>query len=85
MGADFIVMPCNTAHAFLEHVQPAVDRPFLSMIDAAVDVVASTLQSVTKVGLLATTGTLSSGIYHARWRPAGWSPSCRTTNVRPAA
>lgn len=70
LGADFIVMPCNTAHAFLEQVQPRVDKPFLSMIDAAVDAVARGLPDVRIVGLLATSGALASGIYqralHAR-------------------
>jgi aspartate racemase len=63
MGADFIVMPCNTAHAFLEQVQPAVERPFLSMVDAAVDDIVRSLPEVTSVGLLATSGTISSGVY----------------------
>jgi hypothetical protein len=68
MGADFIVMPCNTAHAFLERVQPEVERPFISMIDAAVDVVVRTLPGVRAVGLLATSGTLASGVYQRALR-----------------
>lgn len=71
MGADFIVMPCNTAHAFLERVQPEVSKPILSMIDAAVDVVARTLPGVQAVGLLATRGTLASEVYQRALQARG--------------
>ncbi len=63
MGADFIVMPCNTAHAFLNDVQPAVDKPIVSMIDAAADEIRKTYPDAATVGLLATSGTISSEIY----------------------
>jgi aspartate racemase len=63
MGADFIVMPCNTAHAFLPQVQPAVDRPILSMIDAAADEIRDLYPDAKTVGLLATDGTISVEIY----------------------
>jgi aspartate racemase len=63
MGADFIVMPCNTAHAFLDAVQPAVDRPILSMIDAAADEIRANYPGETTVGLLATSGTISAELY----------------------
>jgi aspartate racemase len=62
MGADFIVIPCNTAHAFVEAVRPAVDRPILSMIDAAADEV-QRLHPQRTVGLLATSGTIGSNLY----------------------
>lgn len=63
IGADFIVIPCNTAHAFLDQVQPAVDRPILSMIDAAADEIHRLYPQARTVGLLATSGTIASGIY----------------------
>jgi aspartate racemase len=63
MGADFIVMPCNTAHAFLHSVQPAVDKPIVSMIDAAADEIRDGHPGARTVGLLATSGTISAEIY----------------------
>ncbi|MDQ4044667.1 MAG: amino acid racemase, partial [Chloroflexota bacterium] len=63
MGADFIVIPCNTAHAFLDDVAPAVEKPFLSMIDAAADEIRDTYPDASAVGLLATSGTIAAGIY----------------------
>lgn len=63
MGADFIVMPCNTAHAFLDGIQPAIDKPIVSMIDAAADEIARERPAAGMVGLLATSGTIQSEIY----------------------
>jgi aspartate racemase len=63
MGADFIVMPCNTAHAFLDGIQPAVDKPIISMIDAAADEIRVQHPDARTVGLLATSGTIASEIY----------------------
>jgi aspartate racemase len=63
LDPDFIVIPCNTAHAFLHQVQPHVDRPILSMIDAAADAIATSYPDVRVVGLLATSGTISTEIY----------------------
>ena len=36
-GADFLVMPCNTAHAFKDAIIEAVDIPLVSIIDVSVD------------------------------------------------
>ncbi|MGH9173672.1 MAG: aspartate/glutamate racemase family protein, partial [Vicinamibacterales bacterium] len=63
MGADFIIIPCNTAHAFVPAVQPAVDKPILSMIDAAADEIRATYPEATTVGLLATSGTIAAELY----------------------
>jgi|GEM_PF-38409 len=71
MGADFIVMPCNTAHAFLDGVQPAVDKPIVSMIDAAADEIRDNYPDARTVGLLATSGTIASEIYQRALQSRG--------------
>jgi len=58
-GADFIVMPCNTAHYYLDGIQAAVHIPVIDMIRET----AARIQEH-KVGLLATDGTLGSKLYH---------------------
>ncbi len=63
LGVSFIVIPCNTAHAFLDQVEPQIDTPVLSMLDTAADAIAEGYPGVRRVGLLATTGTIRSGIY----------------------
>ena len=60
-GADFIVMPCNTAHAYQSDIEAAIDIPFISIIDETV----AACSGKSAVGLLATRGCLVSGIYQA--------------------
>jgi len=57
-GADFLTMPCNTAHVFRAAILEAVFIPFIDMIEEAAQVIA-----VKTVGLLATTGTVHSELY----------------------
>ncbi len=61
-GVDLIVVPCNTAHYFLQSLQMQVKVPFLSMIGQAVRV-AKLRYPGQKAGILATTGTLDAGVY----------------------
>jgi len=62
-GADFLIMPCNTAHAFLPEVEPYIQIPFLNMIRVAAEHIRENLPQVKKVGLLGTSGTVNSGVY----------------------
>lgn len=58
-GADFLVMPCNTAHAWVDVIRAAVNIPLVSIIDEVVAACAG----FRSVGLLSTTGCLSSNVY----------------------
>ena len=58
-GADFLVMPCNTAHAFKDAIVAAVDIPLLSIIDVSVEA----CSGAAAIGLLATDGCLASGVF----------------------
>ncbi|MFA4662295.1 aspartate racemase [Pyrococcus kukulkanii] len=61
-GADFIIMPCNTAHAFIEDIQREIGIPIISMVEET----AKRLSEIgcRKAGLIATTGTIVSKVYH---------------------
>lgn len=63
-GAAFIAVPCNTAHAFLPAVRTQVGIPILDMIGETVERVATAYPEVQRVGLLATSGTIESRLYH---------------------
>ena len=63
LGATFLVIPCNTAHAFLELIESEIQIPVLSMLDVASSAIAEGYPGVRRVGLLATTGTIKSEIY----------------------
>jgi aspartate racemase len=62
-GAGLLVMPCNTAHHFLPEVEKHVAVPFLNMVWHTAVAVRSH-GGLRTVGLLATTGTIASGLYH---------------------
>ena len=70
MGADCIIMPCNTAHYFLQSLQIQTKVPFLSMIGQAVRV-AKKRYPGQKAGILATTGTLDAGVYSCAFNDEG--------------
>ncbi len=61
-GADFAVLACNTIYAFLDEIGAEPPLPILHMIEETVLEIAR-LGAVSRIGLLATTGTLQSGVY----------------------
>jgi len=61
--ADFIIMPCNTAHYYIEHIRKTVSIPVLNMIEETRNYIAKEFSSLDKIGLLATTGTLKTNLY----------------------
>jgi aspartate racemase len=58
-GADFLVIPCNTAHHFLDSIRRAVKIPVLDITEA----VARRAEGLSVVGLLATRATVVAGLY----------------------
>ena len=58
-GCDFLVMPCNTAHAFQDDIRAAVDIPFVSIVDATLDAA----KDAKRIGIMATTGCIQASIY----------------------
>lgn len=70
-GADFLVIPCNTAHFYYNAVQSAVDVPVLNMIDLAVNTIITENPKVRRPGILASTGVLMTGLYEKRFEKKG--------------
>ncbi len=62
-GATIIGIPCNTAHAFLPRIQSQLGIPVVHMIDQVGRHLAGMATRVTRVGLLASTGTVRTGLY----------------------
>jgi aspartate racemase len=62
-GAGLLIMPCNTAHAFLPAIRESIHQPILDMIEVAAARIAHSAPSATSVGVLATAGTVMSGLY----------------------
>lgn len=51
-GADFLVIPCNTAHAYYSFVAEAVNIPVVHLIDLVVEVVVKQKSTSERVGIL---------------------------------
>ncbi|MDE2976169.1 MAG: amino acid racemase [Acidobacteriota bacterium] len=62
-GAEFAVVACNTAHLFLERLRDENPLPIISLIETTADD-AARIAPGGSVGLLATSGTLRSRLYH---------------------
>lgn len=63
-GAALIAIPCNTAHAYLHSIQSGLSTPIVDMLKETIAHIAATNPGSTKVGLLATSGTVASKVYH---------------------
>ncbi|NNG66005.1 aspartate/glutamate racemase family protein [Caldanaerobacter subterraneus] len=72
-GADFIVIPCNTAHYFLDYLKREVDVPIINMIEETARYVRNNYPYAECVGLLATSGTIKSNLYHKAFKKFGIS------------
>ena len=64
-GADFIIMPCNTAHYFISEIQQSIKIPILNMIKETAHHVKNIFPSIKNVGLLATKGTYKTELYNS--------------------
>lgn len=62
-GADFLVIPCNTAHVFEDSIRSAVDIPLLSIIDVTIEAIVERAPKARRIGLLATNGCVAAGVY----------------------
>lgn len=68
-GADYLVIPCNTAYVFKDAVVSASSVPLISIIDVTVaDAVAKGAKAV---GVIATDGCLAAGVYQDALKKAG--------------
>ena len=61
LGAEVIIVPCNTAHTFYEDLQSGSAVPVIHMIQETMKRAAD--EGAERVGVLATTGTVTSAVY----------------------
>ena len=70
-GADFLVMPCVTAHAFFEKLQEATPVPMLHLIGETAAFLRTGRRAPTRLGVLATNGTLQARLFETVFEPLG--------------
>ena len=70
-GADFLVMPCNTAHLYAADIASAIPIPFINMVEVTVRSVIDTNASTRRVGLLASTAVVQTGLFKDAFQAQG--------------
>lgn len=63
VGVANIAIPCNTSHYFYQDMQAMTSIPIINMVDETLQEIARRFERGSKIGVLATNGTLRSGIY----------------------
>lgn len=66
MGANAAAIPCNTAHHWYDALAARTDMPILHIVDSVADDLRRRLPDASRIGLMATRGTIAAGIYEKR-------------------
>lgn len=70
-GADFLVMPCNTLHAFIGDIRQSVKIPVLSIIEETTNFLKT--HNISNVGLISTASTRKNKLYENAFKQASIS------------
>lgn len=62
-GCNAIIIPCNTAHAFMPLMRRHISIPFIDMQEATISEIWVKFAKAARIGLLATSGTIASGLF----------------------
>jgi aspartate racemase len=79
MGANCIVIPCNTAHYWYDQLQQENGPTILHIADMAATSLKDKQIDHGPIGILATTGTVQTGIYQKRLQKLGYP--CMTPDM----
>jgi aspartate racemase len=71
-GAVFLVMPCNSAHAFEDSIRDATAVPFVSIIEVCVQALREACAGGKRIALMATDGLVATGLYQRALQSAGF-------------
>lgn len=70
-GADFLAIPCNTAHYYYDWVADAVSIPVIHLIDLVVEKIVTENPDLRQVGILGSTTIVKTGLYATRFAKHG--------------
>lgn len=63
-GVDFIVMPCNSLHVFIDDIRKSVNIPVLSIVEETVRYLKE--NGLSKVGIISTSATIANQVYESK-------------------
>jgi aspartate racemase len=67
-GMEILAIPCNTAHYYYNELQNAVQVPIIHLIKTVVSECITINKNLKTVGLLATSGTVATGLYQNEFK-----------------
>ena len=70
-GADFLVIPCNTAHEYYAYVEEAVTIPVVHLVDLVVENIANQENPPLKVGVLGSNTIVKTQLYARKFAMRG--------------
>ena len=80
-GANLLAVPCNTAHPFIDHFRQELPTPLVHIVEATL---AEAMRRSPRGGwLVATSGTVVSGIYQNEARKCGYPLHVPADEVQP--
>src|SRR3989344_7524828 len=68
-GPDFLVLPCNSMHIFIEEIRKSVSIPIVSIVDETILEIKK--RKISKVGILATSTTISKDLFQTKLQKKG--------------
>jgi aspartate racemase len=77
-GADFLVMPCNLAHAWQSDIRAATNIPFVSIVDESLRSALCRSDDESPIGLITTPGCFAAGLYQHALGDSGRSQILQT-------
>lgn len=69
IGAEVLLIPCNTSHCYFDEIAAATGVPVLHMIALTRDALKA--RGIRRAGLLATDGTVQTGVYQRTFATSG--------------
>jgi len=71
-GADFLIMPCHTAHIWLEEIQAEIHIPIISLIENTADYIKQHYPHLSgRILLLSSRATIKHGLYQSALQSRG--------------
>mgnify|MGYP000845325621 CR=1 FL=1 len=64
IGANLLLLPCITSHYFIEEIQSHLSVPVINAIEELYKYIVNNNPNVSKIGVLATSGTIKSGLFN---------------------
>lgn len=81
-GADFLLMVCNTAHAFQQDIEAAIEIPFISIVEEVISELDEYWPGVNRVGVMAAAGCLEAELYQRAIEIIGREAICWLADER---